>query len=91
MQLLALLFVVVVLVAIVGFVVMLILSLLFMLAMACAIGIPIYLIARHYMGGRNSVSSGPSPMERLKNLYIEGKIDLFEYEQRVAKLIAIEH
>jgi hypothetical protein len=32
-----------------------------------------------------------NPMERLRNLYVEGKIDLFEFERRVAKLLALEH
>lgn len=62
-----------------------------MAAIGLAIGIPAYLLIR-YMNGRRPqlVRVAQSPLERLQQLYIEGKIDLFEFEQRAARLIAVE-
>jgi hypothetical protein len=69
----------------------LLVSAIIILAMMCLIGIPLWLITRHWLG-RRSVSVSPQrPIDRLRNMYVEGKIDLFEFERRVAKLVAIEH
>lgn len=59
-------------------------------AMAVAIGVPAY-VAYRVLSGRHSHGPRQRPLERLQQLYVEGKIDLFEFEQRVAHLIAVEH
>lgn len=67
-------------------------------AFACAVGLPIYFMARHarprmqHFGSFQSSVAGNSQaaLERLKMLYVEGKIDLFEFERRAAHLISIE-
>ena len=69
--------------------VMLILSALVFLALACAVGLPIWYMSRHWRRGVGFAAS-MNPIERLQNLYVEGKIDLFEFERRVAQLIAVE-
>ncbi|HZS93772.1 MAG TPA: hypothetical protein VFA78_03175 [Chloroflexota bacterium] len=72
-----------VLAAIVAFIV----SVLTIAAVVAVIALPIWYISRHHLGAR---SSAQPPLERLKNLYVEGKIDLFEFERRVERLLAIE-
>lgn len=67
----------------------LIISALIFVALACAVGIPLYLLSRSWLAQRG-VTPGLHPMDRLKSLYVEGKIDLFEFERRVAHLIAVE-
>jgi hypothetical protein len=62
-----------------------------MMAIMCAIGIPIWLMVRHWLGQRRLTVAALQPIDRLRNLYVEGKIDLFEFEQRVARLVAVEH
>jgi hypothetical protein len=69
----------------------LLISALVILAMIAAIGIPLWLIAKYWLGQRGVSTVRPHPIDRLRNLYVEGKIDLFEFERRVAKLVAIEH
>lgn len=60
-----------------------------MLAMACAIGIPLWFLGRHLM--RHQLAPrAQSPIERLQNLYVDGRIDLFEFERRVARLVAYD-
>lgn len=68
------------------------------LAFACAVGIPLYVLARlarprlQRFGSFQSSVAGNSQaaLERLKMLYVEGKIDLFEFERRAAHLISTE-
>ena len=61
-------------------------------AIGLAIGIPAYILVRHFSHKNPRIRQVvQNPMERLQQAYIEGKIDLFEYERRVARLIAIEH
>ena len=72
-----------VLAAIVAFIV----SVLTIAAIVAVIALPIWYVSRHHLGTR---SPGQPPLERLKNLYVEGKIDLFEFERRVERLLAIE-
>lgn len=60
-----------------------------MLALACAIGIPLWFLGKHLMRHRLTVPA-QNPIERLQNLYVEGKIDLFEFERRVARLVAYD-
>lgn len=68
----------------------LLLSVLVLLAMVCAVGIPLYLMSKRWMRRQGIAKPAVSPMDRLRNLYVEGKIDLFEFEQRVAQLIHVE-
>ena len=81
------------LVVFVSIAVTLILSALIFLAFACLVGVPLYIVGKHWLNGHgvNLAMRKQSPMERLQNLYVEGKIDLFEFERRVANLIAVEH
>jgi biopolymer transport protein ExbB/TolQ len=61
-------------------------------AVGLAIGIPAYFLIRHFSRSQPRLRQfAQNPMERLQQLYVEGKIDLFEYERRVRRLIAIEH
>ena len=85
-------FALVLLIVIVPLLVAMVVALVSIMAIALAIGIPTYLLARHF-SQKNSriVQFAHNPMERLQQLYIEGKIDLFEFERRVARLIAVEH
>jgi len=57
-------------------------------AMALAVGIPVYLAFKRHDGPRRVRLN---PIEALQELYAEGKIDLTEFERRVARLVAIEH
>lgn len=68
------------------------------LVFACAVGIPLYILARlakprlqHFGSLQSSVAgNSQAALERLKMLYVEGKIDLFEFERRAAHLISTE-
>lgn len=71
-------------------VVALIMAIVTLAVMALVIGVPIYFLVRHVMRDPSIPRVRQNPLERLQNLYIEGKIDLFEYERRVAQLIAVE-
>lgn len=64
---------------------------LMVVAMACIVGIPLWYFGRNRLRNHGLFGASMNPMERLKNLYIEGKIDLFDFERRVARLIAVEH
>ncbi|HEX6510297.1 MAG TPA: hypothetical protein VF221_21925 [Chloroflexota bacterium] len=68
----------------------LIISALLILTMACVVGIPLYLMGRHHFRHMGFKQTTQRPIERLQQLYAEGKIDLFEFERRVAHLIALE-
>jgi hypothetical protein len=68
----------------------LLVSALVLLAMACVVGIPLYLMSKRLMHRHGISRPSISPMERLRNLYVEGKIDLMEFERRVAHLISVE-
>jgi uncharacterized membrane protein len=68
----------------------LIVSALVILAMACLIGVPLYLMGRQHFKRMGIRGRTQRPIERLQQLYAEGKIDLFEFERRVAHLIALE-
>jgi len=70
--------------------VFLIMTALLILTMACLVGIPLYMMGRHHFGGLGLKGRTQRPIERLQQLYAEGKIDLFEFERRVAHLIALE-
>lgn len=69
----------------------LIITALICLAIACIVGVPLYLVSRKWLHRQGIIASASSPMDRAKALYVEGKIDLFEFERRVARLIAVEH
>ena len=76
----------------VSLIVAFVLAILSMAAIGLAIGLPIYFILRHWSRNNPRIARlKQSPLERLQQLYIDGRIDLFEYESRLARLIAIEH
>ncbi|HLJ68502.1 MAG TPA: hypothetical protein VKX16_14200 [Chloroflexota bacterium] len=87
-RLLILFFALMMVISLVAFVV---LSALALLAMACLVGIPLYFMSRPWLHQKRVPAVAQSPIERLQNLYVEGKIDLTEFERRVARLVAIEH
>lgn len=91
MQILLVLVAVILLFMVIATVVAILFAMLTALAMAAAVGIPLYFIFRHFSTRRGLAKPRISPIERLQNLYIEGKIDLFEYERLVSRLIAVEH
>lgn len=68
----------------------LIVSAIIFLALACAVGIPLYMMSKGWLRRQGLTGPKMTPMDRLKNLYIEGKIDLFEFERRIARLISVE-
>jgi hypothetical protein len=72
-------------------IVALVVTLLVAVATLAAICLPIYFLARYWLNGRTLSSIKQSSFDRLQNLYVEGKIDMFEFERRVAHLIAVEH
>lgn len=85
------LLVVVVALILVCIAVMVMMAVMFAVAMALAIGVPAYLLIKNWPGISRHVNRlTQNPMERLQTLYVEGKIDLFEFERRVAHLIAVE-
>jgi len=86
-QFLVIAFVVMVFLAVVATVLFLIVS---ALAVAAMIGLPLWFMAKHWKTQRAVPVRVQSPIERLKNLYIEGKIDLFEFERAVAHLVHAE-
>jgi hypothetical protein len=70
--------------------VVLIFTVLALVATALAIGIPLYFLLKPHLSGRSLGRLSSNSIERLQRLYVEGKIDLFEFERRVAHLLAIE-
>lgn len=69
--------------------VMAVLALVAVVALGAAIIVPAYLLSRRWLQGRAG-QPALKPVERLQNLFAEGKIDLFEFETRVAHLVALE-
>jgi hypothetical protein len=66
----------------------LLVSALLLLTMAAVVAVPLYFVAKpHFHKRRVAVN----PVERLQNLYVDGKIDLFEFERRVAQIVHVEH
>lgn len=57
-------------------------------ALALMIAVPLYLMAKPHLRKRGITKS---PVEKLQDMYAEGKIDLFEFERRVASLVKVEH
>jgi hypothetical protein len=68
-------------------VVAIVVSVLILATVAALIALPMYVLARPHLQ-RRGVSV--NPIERLQNLYADGKIDLFEFERRVAALVRVE-
>jgi hypothetical protein len=68
----------------------LIVSALVCLALAAVIGLPIYLFLKPKLERRGMIGGPQTALERLKSLYVDGKIDLFEFERRAASLITYE-
>jgi hypothetical protein len=75
---------------VVGLGIMLLITVFVALLTACAVGIPLWFLARWWQRNRTISAPAQSPLDRLKTLYVEGKIDLFEFEQRLAHLIAVD-
>jgi hypothetical protein len=92
MQFVVLFLVVMMLLTMVAFVAALLISVLVCAALAFAVGYPLwhFLFKPWVQGQRAAVARHVNPIERLQRLYIEGKIDLFEFERRVARLLAVE-
>jgi uncharacterized membrane protein len=90
MQLLFFLIAAVIVVSLVFMVLALIAAIVMTVAVVLGVAIPAYLVFQWW---RRSQMPGltQKPLERLQNLYVEGKIDIFEFERRVANLIAVEH
>jgi hypothetical protein len=91
MQFLVIAFVAMVFLALVATVLFLIVSALAIAGVAAVIGLPLWFMAKHWKSQRRVPVRTQSPIERLKNLYVEGKIDLFEFERAVAHLVHVEH
>jgi hypothetical protein len=89
MQILFVLAVVALVIFVVLMVMAVIAALLMTAAVALGIGIPAYLLFKWWKGSQTPVLA-QRPLERLQNLYVEGKIDIFEFERQVASLIAVE-
>lgn len=66
-------------------------SAMMMLVTACAVALPLWFGWKYWASRNRPAPVRQSSLERLKTLYIEGKIDLFEFERRAATLIAVEH
>ncbi len=90
MQLLFFLIAAIVVISLVFMVLALIAAIVMTVVVALGVGIPAYLIFQWWTRSQMP-SLTQRPLERLQNLYVEGKIDLFEFERRVASLIAVEH
>ena len=68
----------------------LVVSVLTILAVMCLVGIPLWLLAKPHLRRHGMAGFRRQPVERLQALYAEGKIDMFEFERRVARLLAVE-
>lgn len=68
----------------------LIMTALVILTMACVVGVPLYMLGRRHFSGMGLRGRTQRPIERVQELYAEGKIDLFEFERRVAHLLQLE-
>jgi hypothetical protein len=91
MQFLVIAFVAMVFLAIVGTVLFLIVSALALAAVGAMIGLPLWFLFKHQGSRRRVPVRTQSPIERLKALYVDGKIDLFEFERAVAHLVHVDH
>jgi predicted ABC-type exoprotein transport system permease subunit len=69
----------------------LIISALVIMLMACLIGLPLWFVGRRWLKAHNPAHTPQRAIDRLRTLYADGKIDLFEFEHRVAKLVSHEH
>lgn len=61
------------------------------LLLLAAIALPVWLMSRPYLQRHGLARRRQTPIERLKQLYAEGQIDMFEFEHRVRSAIALEH
>lgn len=68
---------------------MTLLAVIVVLAFIAALVVPMFVLGRRWAQPR-AQQLAVKPIERLQNLYAEGKIDLFEFETRIAHLIALE-
>jgi hypothetical protein len=73
------------------FVVFLVLSAITMLAIMALVAIPLWRLARPHIQNAGIVGDGKPPLRRLQTMYAEGKIDMFEFERRVAKVLSREN
>lgn len=70
--------------------VMLIMAVLTVLAVACLVGIPLWFLSKQWLHSQGLSRVAQNPIDRLKELYVQDKIDLFEFERRVRQHIAVE-
>lgn len=70
--------------------IMFLLAVVTLIALACLVGLPIYFVGKRWLKEQGFIHAAHDPLDRLKALYVEGKIDMFEFERRAAALIAIE-
>lgn len=90
MQLLVFLIAAIIVVSLILTLLALIAAVVMTVAVVLAVGIPVYLVFQWWRRAQMPALT-QKPLERLQNLYVEGKIDIFEFERRVASLIAVEH
>jgi hypothetical protein len=75
----------------VSFAVALFIAVVVFLALACAVAIPLYVLSRRWAHGHALAPQRVTPVERLQNLFAEGRIDMGEFERRVARILTHEH
>lgn len=75
----------------VGMAIALFIAFIFMVVLAAAVGIPLYFMSQKWLGAKGISARARTPIERLRAMYVDGKIDLFEFERRVAQLVHTEH
>ena len=71
--------------------VFLVISAIAVLAIMCLVAIPLWRLARPHLENADITGYGKQPVKRLQNLYAEGKIDMFEFERRVARVLSREN
>jgi uncharacterized membrane protein len=84
-------FVALVFLMLVSFAVALFIAVVAFLTLACAVAIPIYFLSRRWTRRHGLAARSVTPVERLQNLFAEGRIDLGEFERRVARILTLEH
>lgn len=73
-----------------GLALFLVIAVAIFLSVAVAIGVPVYFMGRYFSSRRLVPVKPVNHVEQLRTLYLDGKIDLFEFEQLVARHIAAE-
>ena len=71
--------------------VFLVISAIAVLAIMCLVAIPLWRMTRPHLESVGVAGNGKQPLKRLQTLYAEGKIDMFEFERRVAHVLSREN